>query len=140
MRPTLARTLVWCLPALGLLGLAGCGDDESAATDSGGSDGAGSTASTAGGAAVYEANCASCHGSDLRGTDRGPSHLSQVYEPGHHGDDAFRAAIANGSRAHHWDFGDMPPVPGLSDEEVDAVIAFVRAQQEQHGFEPYPPG
>ncbi|NND84488.1 MAG: c-type cytochrome, partial [Acidimicrobiia bacterium] len=43
----------------------------------------------AAGEPVYQANCASCHGSDLRGTDQGPSHLSVVYEPGHHGDIAF---------------------------------------------------
>lgn len=98
------------------------------------------TGSAADGAAVYEQSCASCHGSDLRGTDRGPSHLSQVYEPGHHPDAAFQAAIAGGARAHHWQFGDMPPVAGLDDAEVAAVIAFIREQQELHGLEPYPPG
>lgn len=91
------------------------------------------------GAALYAARCASCHGADLRGTDRGPSHLSKVYEPGHHSDASFRAAIANGSRQHHWDFGDMPPVAGLAPDEVDAVIAYVRAVQAEKGFEPYPP-
>jgi ubiquinol-cytochrome c reductase cytochrome c subunit len=30
------------------------------------------------GADLYAANCASCHGSDLRGTQEGPSHLSVV--------------------------------------------------------------
>ena len=105
-------------------------------------DDGGDVSSTAGndptvtdGAALYEANCASCHGSDLRGTDRGPSHLSIVYEPNHHPDDAFRSAIANGARQHHWDFGDMPPVDGLSDDEVEAIIDFVRATQEREGFE-----
>jgi len=87
------------------------------------------------GEATYQASCAACHGTDLRGTDRGPSHLSIVYEPGHHGDDAFRAAIANGAAQHHWSFGAMPAVPGLSDEEIDAVIAYVRDQQRQEGFE-----
>lgn len=91
------------------------------------------------GAALYAESCASCHGSDLRGTDQGPSHLSQVYEPGHHPDASFRAAITQGAVAHHWSFGDMEPVPGLDDSEIDAVIAFVREQQALHGFEPYPP-
>ena len=67
----------------------------------------------AAGAELYEANCAGCHGSDLRGTDRGPSHLSEVYEPSHHGDGAFQVAILAGSPQHHWDFGAMPPVEGL---------------------------
>jgi len=91
------------------------------------------------GAALYEESCASCHGSDLRGTDKGPSHFSRVYAPDHHPDEAFRSAIANGSVAHHWDFGDMEPVPGLDGDEVEAIISYVRAQQEKHGFEPYPP-
>lgn len=103
-------------------------------------DGTDATAGSASeGAALYEQSCASCHGSDLRGTDRGPSHLSQVYEPGHHPDASFRAAITNGARAHHWSFGDMPPVEGLSDDDVDLIIGYVRDQQNEHGFEPYPP-
>ena len=88
------------------------------------------------GSEVYAESCASCHGTDLRGTDKGPSHLSIVYEPSHHNDDSFRNAIANGAPQHHWDFGDMEPVEGLSDDDVEAVIAFVRAEQEQQGFEP----
>jgi hypothetical protein len=33
----------------------------------------------------------------------------------------------------------MPPVAGLTDEEVEAIIGFVREQQAEHGLEPYPP-
>ena len=87
------------------------------------------------GAALYQANCASCHGDDLSGTDAGPSHLSIVYEPNHHGDDAFRSAILNGARQHHWNFGDMAPIPGLDDAQIDAIIGFVRSEQERQGFE-----
>ena len=88
---------------------------------------------------LYQANCASCHGADLRGTSTGPSHLSVVYEPNHHGDSAFVLAARNGVRAHHWSFGDMPPVPGLSDEDLAAIVAYVRNIQREEGFEPYPP-
>lgn len=102
--------------------------------------GSSSTNAEADGEAVYAKSCASCHGPDLRGTDRGPSFFSQVYEPAHHPDDAFRAAITKGSPAHHWGFGDMPPVTGLGNDEIDAVIHYIRRQQERHGFEPYPPG
>lgn len=91
------------------------------------------------GSELYEANCAECHGSDLRGTDRGPSHLSIVYEPGHHADGAFLFAVQRGSRAHHWSFGDMPPIEGLSPEHVEAIVAFVRENQRLEGFESYPP-
>ena len=88
---------------------------------------------------LYQANCASCHGTDLRGTDQGPSHLSVVYEPGHHGDAAFLLATRNGVQQHHWRFGNMEPVPGLSDEDIAAIVAFVRENQRTQGFEPYPP-
>ena len=93
----------------------------------------------ANGAVLYEATCAECHGSDLRGTDQGPSHLSVIYEPNHHADIAFLLAVRQGSPAHHWSFGNMEPVPGLSDEDVDAIVAFVRETQRIEGFEPYPP-
>lgn len=93
----------------------------------------------AAGEPVYQASCAACHGTDLRGTDKGPSHLSVVYEPSHHGDAAFVLAVQNGVRSHHWPYGDMTPVPGLSDEDLDAIVAYVRENQRINGFEPYPP-
>lgn len=93
----------------------------------------------ASGDVVYQASCAACHGTDLRGTDKGPSHLSVVYEPNHHGDAAFVLASQNGVRSHHWPFGDMPPIPGLTDDELEAIVAFVRENQRISGFEPYPP-
>lgn len=88
---------------------------------------------------LYQANCARCHGSDLTGTDEGPSHLSVVYEPNHHTDFAFSQAVHFGSPAHHWGFGPMPPVDGLSGDDVTAIVAFVRENQRIRGFEPYPP-
>jgi mono/diheme cytochrome c family protein len=108
--------------------VAACGDDEPAAPATGGD-----------GAALYAASCASCHGADLRGTGRGPSHLSVVYAPDHHPDESFRRAAREGVTAHHWNFGDMPSVRGLDDDEIDAIITFVRAEQDEQGFEPYPP-
>lgn len=104
----------------------------------------GSTAGTVGvevatGEPLYQASCGECHGTDLRGTDQGPSLLSIVYEPAHHSDAAFQLAVRNGSPAHHWSFGPMEPVPGLTDEDVDAITVFVRSVQEREGFEPYPP-
>ncbi len=92
------------------------------------------------GEVLYQASCALCHGSDLRGTALGPSHLSVVYQPGHHSDIAFTLAARNGVRSHHWRFGDMAPVEGLSDADLERITAFVRATQLTNGFEPYPPG
>lgn len=118
--------------AIWLDGGIACGSGDSGTEPATGSD-------AARGEALYANRCASCHGADLKGTSRGPSHLSKVYEPSHHADGAFRAAIANGVRAHHWRFGDMPPVEGLSEADVDTIIAYVRSEQERRGFEPYPP-
>lgn len=87
------------------------------------------------GAAVYQQYCAECHGVDLRGTDKGPSQLSIIYEPNHHGDYAYRVAIREGTREHHWWFGDMPPVEGITDLEIEKVISYIRAEQERLGFE-----
>lgn len=91
------------------------------------------------GADLYAANCAECHGADLRGTDKGPSPLSEVYVPGHHADGAFQVAVLAGAPQHHWNFGPMPSIPGLSQVDVAAIIAFVRETQRTEGFEPYPP-
>lgn len=91
------------------------------------------------GAELHATSCASCHGVDLRGTERGPSHLSEIYEPNHHADAAFLLAVRRGVAPHHWSFGPMPVIEGLSDEEVEAIVAFVREAQRREGFEPYPP-
>lgn len=88
---------------------------------------------------LYAASCAECHGADLRGTDKGPSLLSEVYEPGHHGDGAFLVAVTAGVRPHHWDFGAMPPIEGLSAQDIEAIVAFGREQQRIQGFDSYPP-
>lgn len=77
------------------------------------------------GSGFYAENCAQCHGEDLRGTDQGPSFLSPIYEPGHHGDGAFLLAVQNGVRAHHWEFGDMPPAEGLAPDDAEAIVAYV---------------
>lgn len=87
------------------------------------------------GAALYQQGCASCHGADLEGTDQGPTFLDQIYAPGHHADAAFFLAPKAGARAHHWNFGNMPPVPGLSDEQLEAIVTFVRSEQRAAGIE-----
>jgi len=93
----------------------------------------------AAGEPLYATNCAECHGEDLRGTDLGPSHLSIVYEPSHHSDGAFAVAMLVGTAQHHWPYGAMEPVEGLSDEDIISIIAYVREIQRIEGFEAYPP-
>ncbi|MEI4485083.1 cytochrome c [Frigidibacter sp. MR17.14] len=83
---------------------------------------------------AYAARCASCHGEVATGTEQGPPFLHPFYLPDHHGDRAFLIAAESGVRAHHWRFGDMPPVEGITRAEVKAVIAYVRALQQANGL------
>ena len=86
------------------------------------------------GEGLFNANCAACHGPGASGTDQGPTFISGIYHPGHHADFSFVSAMRNGVRAHHWRFGDMPPVPGLSDQDVETIICYVREVQRQNGL------
>ena len=87
------------------------------------------------GRTTYDANCASCHGRNAAGQDGvAPPLVHIVYEPGHHGDESFQRAVARGVRAHHWRFGDMPPVEGLSRRDVAAIVAYVRELQRANGI------
>ena len=70
----------------------------------------------------YEANCASCHGRNAaRQKVVAPPLVHVIYEPGHHGNESFQRAVARGVRAHHWRFGDMPRVEGLTRGDVAAI-------------------
>ncbi len=84
---------------------------------------------------LYDKNCAVCHGQTLAGSDKGPPFLHFVYVPAHHGDASFQMAVKYGSRAHHWKFGDMQPLPGLSPDDVAHITAYVRSVQRRAGIE-----
>jgi mono/diheme cytochrome c family protein len=82
----------------------------------------------------YDAKCAQCHGVNAAGTDKGPTFLHRVYHPGHHGDGAFFLAPKRGVRAHHWPFGDMLPVEGVSGAQLEKILLYVRALQRANGI------
>ncbi len=82
----------------------------------------------------YDTKCAKCHGKNIVGTDKGPTFLHRVYHPGHHGDGAFFTVVKRGSRAHHWPFGNMPAVDGVTDEQIKSIILYVRAMQQANGL------
>lgn len=82
----------------------------------------------------YEAYCAECHGKNTAGTNKGPTFLHRVYHPGHHGDAAFMIAPRQGARAHHWEFGDMKPVEGVTDAQLESILEYVRALQKANGL------
>jgi mono/diheme cytochrome c family protein len=86
------------------------------------------------GEAKFNANCATCHGQQGVGTKQGPPLVHKIYEPNHHGDAAFQLAAANGVKAHHWEFGNMPKIEAVTPADVDQITAYVRWLQKQAGI------
>ena len=83
---------------------------------------------------IYEKYCSSCHGLRLEGTNQGPPLIHPFYKPSHHGDDSFYRAVLKGVRQHHWKFGDMPAVEGMTPGKVDSLLPYVRYYQQQKGL------
>jgi len=87
------------------------------------------------GALAFKGKCAACHGEDAGGRNgKGPPLIHKIYYPGHHGDMAFFRAPREGARQHHWPFGDMPPVKGITDADIKAIIAYIRTVQKANGI------
>lgn len=86
------------------------------------------------GEAAFNANCARCHGERGVGTPNGPPLVHKIYEPNHHGDAAFQRAATLGVRAHHWQFGDMPKIPGVTPVDLEEIVKYVRWLQRQAGI------
>ncbi|GAA5064903.1 hypothetical protein GCM10023209_01870 [Roseibacterium beibuensis] len=83
----------------------------------------------------FEALCAECHGGNAAGRNGvAPPLVHRIYEPSHHADAAFLLAAQNGVRAHHWNFGNMPPVEGVTRADVMAITAYVRELQRANGI------
>lgn len=83
---------------------------------------------------LYEKHCVECHGASLKGSDKGPPLLHKFYEPSHHSDASFQLAVRNGTRQHHWKFGDMAPISGVTPDDVAHMTAYVRLQQRRVGI------
>ena len=85
---------------------------------------------------VFNANCVLCHGPNASGTGLGPPLVHKIYEPGHHQDFTIQSAVRNGVPAHHWPFGNMPPVPAaaVSDEDIPNIICYIRELQRANGI------
>lgn len=80
---------------------------------------------------IYEKYCSSCHGAELDGSDKGPPLIHPFYKPSHHGDKSFYRAVLQGVRQHHWEFGDMAAVPGMTAKKMDSLVPYVRYYQQQ---------
>lgn len=83
---------------------------------------------------LFDANCSVCHGQRAAGTRQGPPLVHVVYESSHHSDVAFYRAVQIGVRSHHWNFGDMSPVPGTSQDDVRQIVSYVRWLQREAGI------
>lgn len=83
---------------------------------------------------VFETNCASCHGINGKGTSKGPPLLHEIYNPGHHSDGSFVAAVRQGVRSHHWNFGNMAAQPQVNDQEITEIVRYVRELQAANGI------
>ncbi len=90
------------------------------------------------GKTLFDANCASCHGQNAFGTAVGPPLVHTIYNPGHHADEAFFRAAGGGVRAHHWNFGNMPPIATVTPEDVAQIVRYVREMQAANGIAAQP--
>lgn len=86
------------------------------------------------GMVAFDGNCASCHGSNGIGTDKGPPLLHEIYNPGHHSDGSFVVSVKQGVRSHHWKFGNMPAQPQVNDQEITEIVRYVRELQAANGI------
>lgn len=83
---------------------------------------------------AFDANCALCHGPHAAGTDKGPPLVHAIYNDGHHVDETFVLAAKLGVRRHHWRYGDMPPQPQVTQDQLKAIIRYVRELQVANGI------
>ena len=82
----------------------------------------------------FNENCVACHGRNAGGSDDGPPLVHPYYRPGHHGDIAFSRAARYGVKAHHWAFGNMPPQPQVTQQQINRIVAYIRALQRENGI------
>ena len=84
---------------------------------------------------IFELKCQSCHGINAAGLHEiGPPLVHKIYEPSHHSDQSFYRAVALGVKSHHWPFGNMAAVEGLTKGDVKAIIFYVRELQRENGI------
>ncbi len=86
------------------------------------------------GQSIYASRCILCHGKSGTGSKQGPPLVHNIYRPDHHSDYSIERAIKFGVRSHHWGFGNMPPVSGMSPEDIQHVTAYIRQEQIRAGI------
>ena len=83
----------------------------------------------------FAANCGSCHGAYGEGSDNGPVLIHMIYGETLFRDEEIVASVREGAPARNWPFGDMPAVPGVTDEQLTLMIGFLREVQAANGIE-----
>jgi mono/diheme cytochrome c family protein len=87
------------------------------------------------GQTAFATNCAACHGENGSGrSEMGPPLIHKIYEPSHHADISFERAVQYGVQSHHWNFGNMAAVEGLTQADIANIIAYIRAVQRANGI------
>lgn len=84
---------------------------------------------------LFDVKCATCHGANAAGKNgKGPPLVHIIYEPNHHPNESFLLAAQNGARAHHWPFGNMPPIEDITESEIAEIIKYIRHLQRANGI------
>lgn len=127
------KQLIWIPLFISAFSLSACSDQETAGNEQ-------SAALTVNpdpvlGKTLFAARCKNCHGKGAMGTTFGPPLIHKIYKPSHHADASFYRAVSIGVRSHHWSFGDMPKIHGITPREVTHIIAYVRQQQRKAGIQ-----
>lgn len=85
---------------------------------------------------AYRRACARCHGDIAQGKDGiAPPLVHVIYGQAALSDAAVEKAMRQGVGAHHWPFGNMPAIEGLSDQQIVDIIQFLRALQQANGID-----
>ena len=139
-RPTWRLVLAGFVFSIVLLSIVACAEESSPQSYSSSSDGLEGatvtelTSMAITGEGLFNTHCSLCHGINAAGTGSGPTLINRIYYPGHHPDSSFRNATRRGVSRHHWGFGDMPPVSGLAEEDVEKISCYVREMQRANGI------
>jgi len=86
------------------------------------------------GKSLFDKYCSTCHGVKGSGSKQGPPLVHKIYRPDHHADISFQFAAKKGVRSHHWEFGNMPKVNGVNEDDVDKIIKYIRGLQKEAGI------
>ena len=134
LKPALAVTGILAAP-VGLYLAVGGGDEGERSTSASGFTIPSLSTQALDGKGLFSEMCGSCHGAYGEGGDNGPPLIHALYSRAIFPDETVQKAIVEGAMARNWPFGDMPPVEGLGEDEIEGLVAFVREVQDANGID-----